>query len=151
MDGFRPNQGLQPLHQGGEGGRIEGGEGHGVETSAEGCQKRPVRKAIPLVEDPKGRLASQVEILEDLLDRGDLRLKSRVTHVDHMEEDVRSLEFVKRRPEGAHEFLRQVPDETHRIGDDRLGIPGKTEARALRVERGEEAVLGEDLAFRQGV
>ena len=49
------------------------------------------------------------------------------------------------------EFLRQVPDETDRIGDDRLGIPGKAEARALRVERGEEAVLGEDLAFRQGV
>ena len=101
----RPNQGLQPLHQGGEGGRIEGGDGHGVETSAEGCQKRPVRNAIPLVEDPKGRLASQVEILEDLLDGGDLRLKGRVAHVDHMEEDVRPLEFVKRRPEGG----RRVP------------------------------------------
>ena len=68
-----------------------------------------------------------------------------------MEEDVGSLEFVKRRPEGGHEFLRQVPDETHRIGNDCLGIPGKTEARTFRVERCEEAVLGEDLAFRQGV
>ena len=151
MNPFRPNQGLHPLHQGGEGGRIEGGDDNGVETSAEGCQKRPVRNAIPLVEDPKGRLASQVEILEDLLDGGDLRLKGRVTHVDHMEEDVRSLEFVKRRPEGGHEFLRQVPNETHRIGDDRLGIFWKAEARAFRIERGEEAVLGEDFAFRQGI
>ena len=38
-----------------------------------------------------------------------------------------------------------------RIGDDRLGIPGEAEARALRVERREEAVLRKDLAFRQGI
>ena len=85
--------------------------------------------------------------MKDLLDCRDLRLEGRVARVDYVEEDIRLLKLVEGCPEGGDELLRQVADETDRVGDDRFGVAGEAEARALRVERCEEAILGEDVAF----
>ncbi len=68
-----------------------------------------------------------------------------------MDDRIRRQHFFQRGAEGGDEFRRQVGDESHRVGQDRLGPLGQFQPAHRRVEGREQQVLGQHLGRGQRV
>ncbi len=68
-----------------------------------------------------------------------------------MQDDVGVPNLFQGGPEGLHQFVRQVGDEAHRVGQDRRPPAGQTQLAQGRVQGGEQHVLGQDLGLGQAV
>ncbi len=82
---------------------------------------------ILFIEDADCRLPGDFKFLQNIFHGGDMVFKVRVADIDDMEKDVRFMKFIEGGPEGGEEFLRQVPDKSNRIGNNRFPVSGETE------------------------
>ena len=74
-----------------------------------------------------------------------------VAHVDHVQQDVGTLEFFQSGSESDQEVFRQVFDESHRVGDDNLGVARESETPAGRIQGGKKSFLRQDMAVCEGI
>ena len=115
--------------------------GHGGDRDLPGGRDGP--GAVGLVvgeEDPVGRDA---QLGEDLLGDAALILGVGRGGVDDVDEEVGLLDLLQRRAEGGDERVRELAKEADRVREDDRPAADAVEARVARVERREEAVLGE--------
>ena len=66
-----------------------------------------------------------------------------------MQEDVGLAQLLERGAERGDELRRQVADEAHRVGDDRLAVAREAQAPRRRIERREELVLDQRVGARE--
>ena len=90
-----------------------------------GHPKRPLNKgtsirAVALIGDRDTRLLIHAELFEYLLHRGAVLSPVTVGGVDDLKEEVGARNLLKRGAEGVHELVRQLVNEAHRIGDNRM-------------------------------
>ena len=105
---------------------------------------------IDLVEDQVDRFVAGTDLLQGLLDHGDLVLELRVRDVHHMHQQVCLADLVERRFERLDELRRELADETDGVGQQEREVVEDNLAHR-GVERREELVLGENLALRDKV
>ena len=81
----------------------------------------------------------------------DLLLAIRIRRIDDVDEQIGVGHLLERRPERARELLRQIADEAHGVGDHDLALVREPQAAADRIERREQLVGGERVAFSERV
>lgn len=105
---------------------------------------------VDLVENQIDGFVARADLLQGLLHHGDLLLELRVRNVHHMNQQVGFANLVQRRFERLDQFRRQFADKAHRVRKQEGQIV-ENHLADRGVERGEELVLGENLAFRNQV
>src|SRR5512140_732712 len=91
------------------------------------------------------------ELLENLLGDGLLLGRRRRGRVDDVDEEVRVAHLGERGLEGRHEVVRELPEKPDRVREDDRAPADAVQAGVPRIERREQAVLGEFLRGREPV
>src|SRR6266487_2111759 len=110
----------------------------------EGCR---IGEQVSLVEDVNHALRDDAHRL--FLDDVELVFPSRVTRVDHMEQQIGILRFLERCPERRHQMVRKLANESDRVGDPIAVAFAHVDLARQRVDRGEQAVLDEHILTRE--
>src|ERR1019366_6563002 len=103
---------------------------------------------VGLVEDQELRHLIRGELTKHLAHRGDLFFRVVVGAVDDVNQEVGQLNRLQRGHESLDEVVRQVRDESDRVGEEHRLTTGELALARARVEGDEEAVL--DLHPRVG-
>src|SRR5690606_76706 len=106
---------------------------------------------VRLIEDREARHLGQLEVAENLLGGRDVITHARIAHIDDVEQQIGVLRLFEGGTECREELFGQVPNETHRVGDDHLPLTWETDATRASVERREELVLCENVRIREHV
>nr|DAF45424.1 MAG TPA: hypothetical protein [Siphoviridae sp. ctBLh2] len=101
---------------------------------------------IDLVEDQIDRFVAGTNLLQGLLDHGDLVLELRMGDVHDMHQQVGLTHLVERRFERLDEFRRELADETDGVRQQEREVV-EDDLAHRGVERREKFVLGKDLAL----
>jgi hypothetical protein len=83
-----------------------------------------------------------VDFLDDAFDGVHLVEKTRVAGIDDVDEEIGFAEFLEGGFEGFDNGVRELFDETHRVGEEELLVVWEDELPGGGVERGEELVGG---------
>src|SRR5205814_6099798 len=105
-----------------------------------------LREEVDLVEDEEAWPVADAKLLEHLLDDHALLFPSRLAGVDDVEKQVSFGRLFQRGSKGRHEMVRELPDETDRVGYEHARLADVYFTRK-RVERREQAVFDEDVSF----
>src|SRR6185437_1048888 len=89
-------------------------------------------------------------LLKGFIYHPQLFLVTRMGDIDDMQQDIRLAHLVQRALEALHQVMRQLADKTYGIAEkERHGLEDDLPGRGI--ERGEELVFREDVAFAQKV
>ncbi len=121
------------------------------EPRGEAVQGRAVFEAVDLVEHGDGFDGPGVDIGEHFLDRFHLGEPFGIGDIDDMKQQVGFADIGEGRPERRHQFMRQVPDEPDRIGNDDVRAVAAVQAAGHGVEGLEQAVFDRGVRMAQGI
>src|SRR4029077_2880013 len=91
------------------------------------------------------RLLLSAELGQHLFDDIPLLLPYRMTRVDHVQQEIRLVDFLERRAEARDEIVRQLANESNGIGQENLRVLAEVDLSRQRTERGNSAVFNEPL------
>ena len=77
-------------------------------------------RSVALIGDRDAWLLIHAELLEYFLNRGAVLRPVAIRGVDDLKEEISTRNLLKRGAEGVHELVRQLVNEAHRIGDNRM-------------------------------
>lgn len=101
-------------------------------------------EAIDFVENHQRRFAARADFFEDGVDGIDLVDRVRVADVNDVEKQVGLDDFFQSGFEGFDEAVRKFANETHCVGEEDVLVSRQTETARGWIERGEQAIFGED-------
>jgi len=73
-----------------------------------------------------------------------------VRRVDHVQHEIGGARFLERRPERRDQVMRQLPDEADGIGEPEPVPSADVDLAREGVQCGEQTILHEDVAAREG-
>ena len=119
--------------------------------SDDGWRAGVVGQQVDLVEGRDPRRRPGAELVEHRLHRGLLAEKVRIGGIHDLDQQVGTDDFLERGAERVDQVVRQLVDETDRIGHDDVPPARQTDLPAGRVERGEQHVGDVDVRIGHGV
>ena len=105
--------------------------------------------AIDLVVDAQLRNIARADLPQYLIDLFDVFIAPRITGVDHVQQQVRLARFLQRRLERGDEFVRQIADETDRVGQHDRGAARQSQTPHGRIERRKQLIGHIDIGARE--
>ena len=85
-------------------------------------------------------MCAGTDLRQHAFDFGDVFGAARITGIDDMQQQRGFARFGQRGLEGGHQFVRQIADETHGVGDHHLRSAGKCQPAHRGIERREQLV-----------
>ena len=134
---WRKNEGELPLElikQRVQGVRMKGRYSNGMVTTAKEIRFH-LGNPVTFVENERPRNHIQIQVLQNLDDRGNLDVDIGGAGIDDMHQQVGLTQFFQSRAKRSHEFLRQISDKTDGVRDDDLPIPRESQSAAGGIER----------------
>ena len=126
--------------------------GYGI-TVVPPAQLMPLlnRHQILLVQHPYQGDLMQRQVCQEVFHGFNLFRVPWVAHIDHVQQDVGTLELFQCGSESDQEVFRQVFDKSHRVGNDNLGVARESEAPAGRIQGGKKSFFRQDMAVGEGI
>src|SRR5205807_9897222 len=101
---------------------------------------------IDLVENNQRLFAESIELFDDAIDRCHLLIHSRMTQINHVNEQIRFVYFLQRSFEGFDQSMRQVAQKSDGVGEQHALFVRQSETARGRIEGGEKFIDSEDIS-----